>query len=54
MRRLLDDWSHAGRWWLNEPERHYYLIELENGWVAEVYKEKNGEEERWVLAALQD
>ncbi|MDQ3459834.1 MAG: hypothetical protein M3498_11120 [Deinococcota bacterium] len=50
MRRLLDDWSAAGRWWLGEPERLYFLVELENGWVAEVYRE----EDRWVLAALHD
>ncbi len=50
MRRLLDNWSAAGRWWLGEPERLYFLVELENGWVAEVYRE----EDRWVLAALHD
>jgi hypothetical protein len=54
---LLDDWSAAGRWWLGEPERHYYLAELGNGWVIEVYHEQLGgeaKEDRWVLAALHD
>lgn len=50
VRRVLKEWAHAGRWWLDEEERHYYLLELQNGWVVEAFREGK----RWVLSAIQD
>lgn len=47
---VLRRWSHAGRWWLGEAERHYYLVELANGWTVELYQQEGA----WVLFAIQD
>lgn len=48
--RILDHWRYGGRWWLNEPPRDYYLLELETGHVIEVYRSG----EAWVLSRIVD
>ena len=48
--RVLDRWRYGGRWWRLEGKRDYYLLELEGGAVAEVYREG----ERWVLSRSAD
>jgi hypothetical protein len=50
VRRILDFWCYGGRWWLNEPPRDYYLLELETGHVVEVYRAR----ENWVLSRIAD
>ena len=50
VKRILQEWAHAGRWWRGEDERFYYLLELQNGWQVEVYREG----QQWVLSAIQD
>lgn len=48
--RILDFWTDGGRWWLNEPERRYYLLELETGNVWEVFKAADA----WTLSRISD
>ncbi len=48
--RILDTWQDGGRWWLNEPPRDYYLLELETGSVWEVYKSGSD----WTLSGIAD
>jgi hypothetical protein len=48
--RILDFWQDGGRWWMNEPARHYYLLELETGNVCEVFKSG----ESWTLSGVSD
>lgn len=48
--RLLDAWRYGGRWWLGEAPRDHYLLELEDGRVAEITRE--GDE--WFLIGTAD
>jgi hypothetical protein len=36
---VLDAWRYGGRWWLGEPPRDHYLLELDDGRVVEVTRE---------------
>lgn len=48
--RTLDFWRYGGRWWLDEPPRDYYLLELETGHIVEVYRAA----EHWTLSRVAD
>lgn len=48
--RVLDRYRYGGRWWRGEGERSYYLVELEEGLVAEVYRTGD----TWVLSRTAD
>lgn len=48
--RVLDRYQYGGRWWRGEGERHYYLVELEEGLVAELYRTGDA----WVLSRTAD
>ncbi len=50
VRRILDFWCYGGRWWLNEPPRDYYLLELDSGHVVEVYNAADN----WTLSRIAD
>ena len=50
VRRILDFWCYGGRWWLNEPPRDYYLLELESGHVVEVFRAADS----WTLSRIAD
>jgi hypothetical protein len=50
VRRIIDAWRYGGRWWLSEPPRDYYLLELDSGHVVEVFRA----DERWVLSRVAD
>jgi len=50
VRRILDFWCYGGRWWLSEPPRDYFLLELDSGHVVEVFRA----DERWVLSRVAD
>jgi hypothetical protein len=48
--RVLDRYLYGGRWWRGEGERRYYLVELEEGLFAEVYRTGD----TWVLSRTAD
>lgn len=48
--RVLDFWFYGGRWWLNEPPRDYYLLELSDNRVVEVYRAAG----QWTLSRVAD
>lgn len=48
--RVLDRYLYGGRWWRGEGERSYYLVELEGGLVAELYRTG----ETWGLSRTAD
>ncbi len=48
--RTLDFWRYGGRWWVFEPPRDYFLLELEGGKVVEVYRAG----EHWTLSRVTD
>jgi hypothetical protein len=50
VRRVLDFWRYGGRWWLSEPPRDYYLLELETGHVVEVFRAADS----WTLSRVSD
>lgn len=50
VRRILDSWRYGGRWWVNEPPRDYYLLELETGHIFEVYRAGDV----WTLSRISD
>ncbi len=50
VRRILDAWRYGGRWWVGEPPRDYYLLELETGHIFEVYRCA----EHWTLSRIAD
>lgn len=50
VRRILDFWCYGGRWWLSEPPRDYYLLELESGHVVEVFRAAKD----WTLSRVAD
>lgn len=50
VRRTLDFWRYSGRWWLGEPPRDYFLLELSDGHVIEIYRAA----ERWTLSRVAD
>ncbi len=50
VRQILDFWRYGGRWWLDEPPRDYYRLELETGHIVEVYHAAD----QWVLARVSD
>lgn len=50
VRRVLDAWRYGGRWWVGEPPRDYYLLELETGHVFEVYRAGD----TWTLSRIAD
>jgi hypothetical protein len=50
VRHILDFWRDCGRWWLNEPPRDYYLLELETGNVIEVFRAGDA----WTLSRISD
>lgn len=60
VRRILDFWRYGGRWWVGEPPRDYYLLELETGHIFEVYREVTGPSgpnlaaEHWTLSRIAD
>jgi len=47
---VIDSWRYGGRWWVGEPPRDYYLLELETGHVFEVYYAG----ETWMLSRIAD
>lgn len=49
VRRVLDEWRAAGRWWLNEPGRDYWLLDAYH-LTAEIYRQ----DDTWVLARIGD
>jgi hypothetical protein len=48
--RVLDFWCYGGRWWLAEPPRDYFLLELSDSRVVEIYRAA----ERWTLSRVAD
>jgi hypothetical protein len=55
--QVLDQWRYAGKWWEGAAARHYYLLQLEGGLLAEVYCEQEAVsigEMRWVLSRTSD
>ena len=50
VRRTLDFWRYNGRWWLDEPPRDYFLLELSDGRVVEVYRVAG----QWALSRVAD
>ena len=60
VRRVIDSWRYGGRWWVGEPPRDYYLLELKTGHVFEVYREDIGPSgpnpagETWTLSRIAD
>ncbi len=50
VRRVLDRWRYGGRWWRGEAPRDYWLLELEDGSVKEVYRSEG----RWMLSRIVD
>ena len=50
VRRVVDCWGYGGRWWMGEPPRDYYLLELETDHVLEVYRAGG----LWVLSRVAD
>lgn len=48
--RVLDFWFYSGRWWLSEPSRDYFLLELSDGRVVEVYQAAG----QWTLSRVAD
>lgn len=50
VRHVLDFWYYGGRWWLNEPSRDYYLLELDSGHIVEVFRTADS----WTLSRVAD
>jgi len=48
--RVLDRWRYDGRWWEREIHRDYVLLELEDGAVAELFREEGA----WWVARVSD
>lgn len=48
--RVIDEWRMAGRWWVSEMRRDYYLVELDGGRLIELYREG----ERWCVTGIAD
>ncbi|MFC3861982.1 DUF6504 family protein [Deinococcus antarcticus] len=49
---VLDTWRWAGRWWLHDPPRDYWLLEA--GITAEIYRTRTAGQLNWVLARIAD
>ncbi|HKI58433.1 MAG TPA: hypothetical protein VKA00_04320 [Trueperaceae bacterium] len=47
---MLDRWRYDGRWWEREIHRDYVLLELEDGAVAELFREEGA----WWVARVSD
>ncbi|MDD2628922.1 MAG: hypothetical protein PHV61_01930 [Limnochordia bacterium] len=43
---------YRGRWWKEEPERVFYLVELADGTLCEIYRELPNNQ--WFLYRLYD
>jgi hypothetical protein len=50
VRRVIDEWRVAGRWWATELRRDYYLLELDGGMLIELYREG----EQWCVTGIAD
>lgn len=50
VKRVIDEWRVAGRWWVSEIRRDYYLLELEGGRLVELYREG----ESWCVTGVAD
>lgn len=48
--RILDFWRYGGRWWVGEPPRNYFLLELSDGNIVEVYQAAK----HWTLSRVAD
>ena len=53
VRAVLDSWRWAGRWWLRERPRDYWLLDA-RGLTAEVYRVQGPGGPSWVLARVAD
>lgn len=48
---VTDSWQYDGRWWEDHPiHRDYYLVELDGGTQAEIYREQD----TWWVARTSD
>ena len=50
VRRVIDQWRVATRWWAKEIRRDYYLLELDGGRLIELYREG----EQWCVTGVAD
>jgi hypothetical protein len=50
VRRTLDFWRYNGRWWQREAPRDYFLLELSDGRVIEIYRAAG----QWLLSRVAD
>lgn len=48
--RIVDQWRYDGHWWDGEINRDYYLVEIEGGVRAELFREGDA----WWLAKMSD
>ena len=48
--QVLDFWRSGGAWWLDEPPRDYYLLQLETDDIWEVFKSGDS----WTLSRISD
>lgn len=53
IRTILDTWRWAGRWWLRDPPRDYWLLDTQ-GLTAEIYRVRAAGHFCWVLARVGD
>ncbi|MGI6164535.1 MAG: DUF6504 family protein [Limnochordia bacterium] len=49
---IQEAWVYRGRWWKEEPERVFYLVELADGTLCEIYRELPNNQ--WFLYRLYD
>lgn len=50
VKRIIDEWRVAGRWWTSEIRRDYYLVELDGGRLIELYREGQS----WCVTGVAD
>lgn len=50
---ILDTWRWAGRWWLHDPPRDYWLLNAQH-LTAEIYRTHHHGQITWTLARIED
>ncbi|PNY81247.1 DUF6504 family protein [Deinococcus koreensis] len=53
VRSVLDEWRAAGRWWLHEAPRDYWLLDTP-ALTAEVYRTRTQTGFTWMLSRIAD
>ncbi len=49
--RVLERWLDAGRWWEGETEKEFFRVQVREGGVYELYRDRAG---TWVLYRVFD